>query len=182
MGMAQKQGGDKDDTNGHFNTSPQATAMAGDFGTLDESPYLGFDLDGDDEDQFNLDDNGQLVGDYPGDVARFDSSDLHEKRKSIGDRKDTNDGGGKRRDSEGATGKKPGRKPLTAEPTTVSCLAGCRQCSLTLHRSAKLKTELPNEPSVIARKSISRIWKQKSKIWRRHPRPETMRMACSVLR
>jgi AP-1-like transcription factor len=86
----------------------------------DGSPYLGFDLDADGEDQYEFDGNDQFNGEYPGEDSNNDMHDLHEKRKSIGDQDgDIADGRGKRRESEGITGKKPGRKPLTAEPATV---------------------------------------------------------------
>jgi AP-1-like transcription factor len=148
---ARKQNEDKHGTN---DTSPQMTVMPGQFGTADDSPYLSFDLDAEGDDQFDFDSNGPLTGDLPGDLPQPDYSELHDKRKSVGDREDDDEGGGKRRESEGGTGKKPGRKPLTAEPTTVSCTFGSKRCLLTWHRSAKLKTELPNEPFVIARRNI----------------------------
>ena len=152
--VARKQNRHEHNTNEYFDTSPQSIAAPGDFGTADDSPYLGFDLEADADDQFDFDSNGQLIGDFPGESAQFDSSDLHEKRKSIGDREDDDEGGGKRRESEGGSGKKPGRKPLTAEPTTVSQNHVYNLCLLTPYRSAKPKTEPPNELSVNARRSI----------------------------
>ena len=152
--VAGNQNGDSHPTGGSFDASPKATVISGQSGTADDSPYLGFDLDADAEDQLVFDSNGQLIGDFPGDPAQFDFSDLHDKRKSVGDREADDEGGGKRRESETGTGKKPGRKPLTAEPTTVSCTLRSERSLLTPHRSAKLKTELPNEPFAIARRSI----------------------------
>ena len=100
----------------YFEQSAPAT-----FPEPDDSPYLGLDLDVDGDDHFDLDNNGQLIDSFPGDASQVDNKDLHEKRKSVGDKDDDDDdGGGKRRESEGGTSKKPGRKPLTAEPTTVS--------------------------------------------------------------
>jgi AP-1-like transcription factor len=49
-----------------------------------------------------------------------DDSELHDKRK-FGD--DVTDNGGKRREGEEKVAKKPGRKPLTSEPTSVSLTA-----------------------------------------------------------
>lgn len=51
--------------------------------------------------------------------------DLHDKRKSPGsdeedDSEDDDENSAKRRESDGKVAKKPGRKPLTTEPTTVS--------------------------------------------------------------
>jgi AP-1-like transcription factor len=106
-------------TNDYFNSAKQMTASPDQFLNNDDSPYLGFDLDADGDDQFDFDSNGQLIGDYPGDTSPVDSSDLHEKRKSLDDKDEDDEGGGKRRESEAGTSKKPGRKPLTAEPTTV---------------------------------------------------------------
>jgi hypothetical protein len=86
------------------------------FGT-DEGPYLDFDLDAEGEVGFNFDDEGQMIGDIPGDNS---GNDEHQKRKSIPDDEEDDEGGGKRREGDDKSGKKPGRKPLTSEPTTVS--------------------------------------------------------------
>lgn len=101
----------QDSTNDYLNASP-----------ADASPPIGFDLDADGDDQYDFDAPGQFFGDISGETSHNDSNELHEKRKAVGDKDDGDEGGGKRRESEGATGKKPGRKPLTAEPTTVSYL------------------------------------------------------------
>lgn len=86
------------------------------FGT-DESPYLDFDLDAEGEAGFNFDDEGQMIGEIPGDNS---GNDEHHKRKSIPDDEDDDEGGGKRREGDDKSSKKPGRKPLTSEPTSVS--------------------------------------------------------------
>jgi AP-1-like factor len=86
------------------------------FGT-DEGPYLDFDLDAEGEVGFNFDDEGQMIGDIPGDNS---GNDEHQKRKSIPDDEEDDEGGGKRREGDDKSGKKPGRKPLTSEPTSVS--------------------------------------------------------------
>jgi AP-1-like transcription factor len=111
-------------TDNYFNTSAQTTDTPGRFPLIDDSPYLGFDPNADGDDQLEFDSNGQLIDDFAGDASQGDSADLHEKRKSFGDKEDDEEGGGKRRESEGALGKKPGRKPLTAEPTSVSRVSG----------------------------------------------------------
>ncbi len=108
-------------TDGYSNQSAQNQLTPGQFPEPDDSPYLGFDLDADLDDKFDFDNNGQFIDDFTGDVSQIDAGDLHEKRKSIEDNDDEEEGGGKRRESEGGSGKKPGRKPLTAEPTSVSC-------------------------------------------------------------
>jgi AP-1-like factor len=97
-------------------TSPQQGTPATAFnnGGVEESPFGDY-LDGDGFD-FDGADNGDLmIGDLPGDSP----GETSEKRKSPGDADDDIDGGGKRREGEDKQAKKPGRKPLTSEPTTV---------------------------------------------------------------
>jgi len=93
-----------------FFTSPQQSTPANAFNGagIDESPYIDY-LDGDSFDFDNAD--GDMIGALPG-----GSPDSNEKRKSPDDDADDDEGGGKRR--EGEDKKKPGRKPLTSEPTT----------------------------------------------------------------
>ncbi|KIW14856.1 hypothetical protein PV08_07641 [Exophiala spinifera] len=77
----------------------------------DESPFLDFDPEADFGDEsFDFDENARMIGDIPG--------ELHDKRKSIDGKEDDDEGGGKRREGEDKTAKKPGRKPLTSEPTS----------------------------------------------------------------
>jgi AP-1-like factor len=84
-------------------------------GTIDDSPYVDF-LDGTDP-NFNFDfsaEDGQMIGDLPG------ADELHDKRKSPEDSNEENTHDDKRREGEEKTAaKKPGRKPLTSEPTSV---------------------------------------------------------------
>jgi AP-1-like factor len=109
--MAQKAG-----ENGRFDPNAQTTPPSGHFDFApDESPYLDFDIDGEGDEQYDFDINAQMIGDLP-----ESSGDLHDKRKSIDGKDDEDEGGGKKRESEDKSGKKPGRKPLTSEPTTVS--------------------------------------------------------------
>ena len=85
---------------------------------LDDSPFLDFDLE---DGSFDWDNSGdQLIGNIPGTSSNGDEPDLHDKRKSPGDDIDDEDGGGKRREGDDKSSKKPGRKPLTSEPTSVS--------------------------------------------------------------
>lgn len=82
----------------------------------DQSPFLDFDSNVD----FGFHGSGNLIGDLPGTIPGQDY-DIGEKRKSM-DGKAEAEGeeiGKKRRESES---KKPGRKPLTSEPTTVCAL------------------------------------------------------------
>ncbi|EKG11847.1 Basic-leucine zipper (bZIP) transcription factor [Macrophomina phaseolina MS6] len=106
---------------------------AADFGNfnLDESPYADF-LDGDGTFEFDPNDTSDLlIGSLPGDQnqqgqsksptqrSADDDTETGDKRKSPADDHDEDgEGGGKRREGEDKTAKKPGRKPLTSEPTT----------------------------------------------------------------
>lgn len=105
----------------------------------DESPFLDFDPDGDFDDSFGYDEeSGRMIGDLPG--------DLHDKRKSIDGQDDDDEGGGKRREGEDKTAKKPGRKPLTVEPTSVSArFRFPRNIWSNKSRNARPKTALPSE-------------------------------------
>jgi len=81
----------------------------------------------------------------------------HEKRKSPDDEEedDDDDEAHKRQEGDDKVAKKPGRKLIVAEPTTVSpphCLMLIRR-ALNLHRNEKLKTALLSEHSEIERKS-----------------------------
>lgn len=80
----------------------------------DDSPFLDFNPD-------DLDFQGteNLIGDLPDSYLPVDEYELGDKRKSMGGKSDTEEGGKKRRESEEKVARKPGRKPLTSEPTTV---------------------------------------------------------------
>jgi len=111
-----------------FNGSPvQQTPGSGTLGGFNESPfmddYYDFDIDG----QFDFDANndileGQMIGKLPGTSSSDGDESLHDKRGHPGDEDDDEEGGGKRREGEDKSSKKPGRKPLTSEPTSVSYL------------------------------------------------------------
>lgn len=73
---------------------------------FDESPFLDFDIDAD----FDLNASAALIGDLPGEPES-------QKRKSI-DGKQNEESGKKRKENEEKVPKKPGRKPLTSEPTS----------------------------------------------------------------
>lgn len=116
-----------------YTPTTQANPGSGHLDYSDESPYLDFDPDGEiDDSNFNFDLDGRMIGDLP---DEDDSGDhLHDKRKSVGDRDEDEEGGGKRREGDDKTSKKPGRKPLTSEPTSVRTLRS--QC-----RSSLIPTE-----------------------------------------
>ncbi|WEW58685.1 DNA-binding transcription factor yap1 [Emydomyces testavorans] len=72
----------------------------------DDSPFLDFSLDPD----FEAAGGEALIGDLPG-------ADVGEKRKSV-DGKEDDENGKKRKENDEKVAKKPGRKPLTSEPTS----------------------------------------------------------------
>jgi AP-1-like transcription factor len=119
-------------TKNQMNYTP-ATSLHPDSGLMgfsDDSPYLDFDPEADfDESAYGFNPNARMIGDLPDeDEDEEDDSpvngDLHDKRKSIDGQDEDDEGGGKRREGEDKVGKKPGRKPLTSEPTSV-----CRFCA-----------------------------------------------------
>lgn len=72
------------------------------------------------DDAYNFEDS-DLFGDLPDDSPEPEEdayTHLHDKRKSFDAADDADEGGGKRQEGEDKTIKKPGRKPLTSEPTT----------------------------------------------------------------
>ncbi|KAE9985133.1 hypothetical protein EG327_004801 [Venturia inaequalis] len=104
----------------------QSSMSMGNFETpLGESPYLDF-LDNNDpnyDENFDFDlpeTDGQMIGAMPG--SEDGSQDIHDKRKMSeedDDDDDEHENGAKRQETgEGKTAKKPGRKPLTSEPTS----------------------------------------------------------------
>jgi len=86
----------------------------------------------------------------------------HEKRKSPDDEEEDDeddDTHNKRQEGDDKVAKKPGRKLIVAEPTTVSvarCLADSNR-ALTLCRNGKPRIARLSEHSVIGRKSISKV-------------------------
>ena len=97
--------------------------------SFQNSPDLDYDYDfagPDSSFDFSFDDTNQpkMIGDLPGTKrpARSDSadSDSPEKRSHPDDDDDEENSGAKRRESDEKVAKKPGRKPLTTEPSSVS--------------------------------------------------------------
>lgn len=93
----------------------------------DFTPDLDY-LDGDGFDFENADLGGEMIGSLPGSGGELNGDfanglELHEKRKNSDDDSVIEEGDAKRQeteDTERGGAKKPGRKPLTTEPTTVS--------------------------------------------------------------
>lgn len=97
-------------------TSPvQETPGSGQLGSFDESPFLDYELD---DGNFDWDNSGDLLfGDLPG-AESYGDGEHHDKRKASMDDEDEEEGMSKRREGDDKTAKKPGRKPMTGEPTT----------------------------------------------------------------
>lgn len=106
---------------GNLHQSPlQNTPRSASLGNvgLDDSPFPDYDLDDGNLDwEFN---GEEMIRSLPGTSADDDADgDLHDKRKNPNDDAEDDEGGGKRREGDEKTSKKPGRKPLTSEPTSV---------------------------------------------------------------
>ena len=99
---------------GGYEQSQSRLSAFGGFGE-EESPFLDFDPNVD----FEFPGSANLIGDLPG-----QDYDIGEKRKSMDGKAEAEgeETGKKRRESEA---KKPGRKPLTSEPTTVCIPLHC---------------------------------------------------------
>lgn len=103
-------------------TSPiQQTPGSGQLDSFDESPFL--EYENLDDGTFDWENSGdQLFGDLPGNEYN-EEGEHHDKRKASVDEEDEEEGSSKRREGDDKsakkTGQKPGRKPLTGEPTTV---------------------------------------------------------------
>jgi len=98
-------------------------------GSFQNSPDLDYDYDftgADSSFDYTMDNAGQpkMIGDLPGSSVngRSDSVDTEspDKRSHPDDDDEDEPNGAKRRESEDKVSKKPGRKPLTTEPTNVS--------------------------------------------------------------
>lgn len=103
-------------------TSPiQQAPGSGQLDSFDESPFL--DYENLEDGNFDWENSGdQLFGDIPG-TEYNDEGEHHDKRKASVDEEDEVENSSKRREGDDKTpkktGQKPGRKPLTGEPTTV---------------------------------------------------------------
>lgn len=107
---------------GSLTESPLQAPGSGTLNGFEESPFIDydyeFDADGSFDYDFSNDSQGQMIGKLPGSSSDGDA-DTHDKR-SHPDDDDEEEGGGKRREGDEKANKKPGRKPLTSEPTSVS--------------------------------------------------------------
>ena len=102
-----------------------------------ESPLIDYDYDFGDPNSsldFSFDDGDQpkMIGDLPPgpSTAKSDSADAESPdKRSHPDDDDEEENGAKRRESEDKVAKKPGRKPLTTEPSSVSFEPVPQTCS-----------------------------------------------------
>ena len=117
---------------------PDSAARSG----FDDSPFLDYDLD---DGNFDWDTSAdQLFGNLPGEHGSNEDGEHNDKRKNPDDEQDDEEGGGKRREGDDKQARKPGRKPLTSEPTSV---CGLQSLHLTRHLiSVSLETK-GSEPS-----------------------------------
>lgn len=124
---------------------------SGHLGSFDESPFLDYELD---DGNYDWDNSGdQLFGDLPG-TELYGDGENHDKRKASIEDEDEEEGTSKRREGDDKTAKKPGRKPLTGEPTTVWSIQAVWDTTSTNilpRRNARRKTERLKELSVSAK-------------------------------
>lgn len=106
-----------------FTGSPLQAPGSGTLGGFEDSPFIDYDyeFDADTGFDYNFGDEtrDQMIGKLPGSSSDGDA-DTHDKRSHPDDEDNEEDGGGKRREGDDRGSKKPGRKPLTSEPTSVS--------------------------------------------------------------
>ncbi|CAG8980929.1 hypothetical protein HYALB_00003788 [Hymenoscyphus albidus] len=105
-----------------FSESPvQAAPGSGTLDAFQESPFIDYDYEFDGADgfeyDFSNDSQAQMIGKLPGSSSDGDA-EVHDKRSHPDDDGDEEEGGGKRREGDERSSKKPGRKPLTSEPTS----------------------------------------------------------------
>ncbi|KFY43562.1 hypothetical protein V494_01922, partial [Pseudogymnoascus sp. VKM F-4513 (FW-928)] len=106
-------------------TSPLQAPGSGNLGNLDESPFIDYDYEFDNEASYGDFDftnlpQGQMIGNLPGTSSDGDAAphESHDKRGLSDDEDNDDEPEGKRREGDDKTSKKPGRKPLTSEPTS----------------------------------------------------------------
>jgi AP-1-like factor len=105
-------------------TSPLQAPGSGSLANLDESPFIDYDYDFDNDASYGEYDfsnlpQGQMIGNLP-DTSSDGDGATHDKRGLSEDDENEDEPDGKRREGDDKTSKKPGRKPLTSEPTSVS--------------------------------------------------------------
>lgn len=184
---------------GNVNMSPASFGGSPNQGTdgsaFDTSPFLDYDYDinGDSSFDFSFADgsNAKMIGDLPGGSGseKSGSENNETEKRSHPDDDNEDDGGDTKRQETGEkVSKKPGRKPLTTEPTSVSPAtrnAKYKPCphlqctdNAQLFRSARRRTGLRSAHSESARNNTSRTSRPRSRSWRRLQHSPIMRTAC----
>jgi AP-1-like factor len=127
-GAAASDGGDLDSNRNSLDFTgsldPQMISnaeTAGLYQDFEFDPHFLDTFEGDSQQlDLDFDDEGSPDGDVnPSAIESY--GDQGEKRKTMADDKQDGDNGSKRREGDEKLAKKPGRKPLTSEPTSVSC-------------------------------------------------------------
>lgn len=107
-----------------YTQSPLDALGSGPLGNFEESPFIDYDYEFDPETGFEYDfaneSQPQMIGELPGATSSDGDAEGNDKRSHPDDEEDNEEGGGKRREGDEKVSKKPGRKPLTSEPTSVS--------------------------------------------------------------
>lgn len=137
--------------NQHTNPNDTMFQSPDNFG--DFTPGLDY-LDGDNSFDFdNADLGGEMIGALPGNGV----PEQHEKRKSPDENGSPEEGDAKRQETqEGEKGsKKPGRKPLTSEPTTVSLAFSLSQCAELVRSMLGLVFRVENTVAMFSRFVLS---------------------------
>lgn len=108
---------------GSFSISPTALDNSNNSGSAYESPFVDFNPDAD----FDFHSAEDLIGDLPDGYLFPDEYEPGDKRKGIEEKSENSqeESGKKRRESDERVSRKPGRKPLTSEPTTVCRIPLC---------------------------------------------------------
>lgn len=178
--------------------SPMAPGLSGAPGAQ-ESPFQDYyDYDSSFDLGFGNDVSGEMFGDLPGTTRKFSDgsskanspeNENSEKRSHPdGDSAEKEEGDSKRRESEGKVPKKPGRKLLTNEPSSVSgpehpFSASIVNLSVAIEpyltatsRKERLRTALLSAPSASGKNSTSRTLRPKYRSLRKSPRQPALRI------
>lgn len=107
-----------------FENSPLQAPGSGTMQALDDSPFIDYDYEFDNaggdfgDFDFTTMPQGQMIGNLPGTSSDGDAQ-THDKRGLSEDDVEDDEHDGKRREGDEKGARKPGRKPLTSEPTSV---------------------------------------------------------------
>jgi AP-1-like factor len=150
--------------------SPVNNALTMSPSSFGGSPVLDYDYDfnnGDSSFDFSFDhgnEDSRMIGDLPGAPSTTKSDSVSDQdspdKRSHPEDDDEEENGAKRRESGDKVTKKPGRKPLTTEPTSVSLGSWSRELAIAyrvLPRSGRPKTGRLSVLSANGRRGISRI-------------------------